>query len=131
MTLFFNINAHLQIIFIFVLHFNLLYSQSFAMPVLFKGRQKTLEQTDLYRPLKKHKSGECHCGLKVIFIILFYGKCLIDTLGDRLSAAWDQEVAQRSAQNLPPRLGRVVARVFGWHLVLTGFLMFVHEFLTK
>lgn len=35
------------------------------MPVLFKGRQKTLEQTDLYRPLKKHKSGKCNCGLKI------------------------------------------------------------------
>ncbi|XP_034486468.1 probable multidrug resistance-associated protein lethal(2)03659 [Drosophila innubila] len=82
----------------------------FAMPVLFKGRKKTLEQTDLYRPLKNHKS---------------------DTLGDRLSAAWDEEVAQRSAQNQPPRLMRVVIRVFGWQLFLTGFLLLAQEFLTK
>ncbi|XP_017862896.1 PREDICTED: probable multidrug resistance-associated protein lethal(2)03659 isoform X2 [Drosophila arizonae] len=82
----------------------------FAMPVLFKGRQKTLEQTDLYRPLKTHKS---------------------DTLGDRLCSAWDQEVANRSALNLPPRLGRVVARVFGWHLFVTGLLLVAQEFLTK
>ncbi|KAL7730042.1 hypothetical protein ACLKA6_009329 [Drosophila palustris] len=82
----------------------------FAMPVLFKGREKTLEQTDLYRPLKKHKS---------------------DTLGDRLSAAWEEEVAQRSAQNLPPRLMRVVTRVFGWQIFFTGISLLAQEMLTK
>ncbi|XP_051862486.1 probable multidrug resistance-associated protein lethal(2)03659 isoform X2 [Drosophila albomicans] len=82
----------------------------FAMPVLFKGREKTLEQTDLYRPLKKHKS---------------------DTLGDRLCAAWNEEVASRSAKNLQPRLLRVMIRVFGWNLFLTGFLLLLQEFLTK
>ncbi|KAL7730044.1 hypothetical protein ACLKA6_009331 [Drosophila palustris] len=82
----------------------------FAFPVLLKGRKKTLEQPDLYRPLKEHKS---------------------DTLGDRLCAAWDEEVAQRSAQQKLPRLGRVVLRVFGWNLFWTGLLLGVREFLTK
>ncbi|XP_034484923.1 probable multidrug resistance-associated protein lethal(2)03659 [Drosophila innubila] len=82
----------------------------FAFPVLLKGRKKTLEQPDLYRPLKEHKS---------------------ETLGDRLCAAWDEEVAQRSGQQKPPRLGRVMMRVFGWHLFGTGLLLGVREFLTK
>ncbi|XP_022215922.2 probable multidrug resistance-associated protein lethal(2)03659 [Drosophila obscura] len=78
----------------------------FAMPVLFKGRKKTLEQKDLYRALQEHKS---------------------DSLGDRLCAAWDEEVLK----NDNPRLGRVMTRVFGWHLVVTGVLLFLQEFLTK
>ncbi|EDV91220.1 probable multidrug resistance-associated protein lethal(2)03659 [Drosophila grimshawi] len=82
----------------------------FAMPVLFKGRQKALEQSDLYKPLKKHKS---------------------DTLGDRLCSAWDEEVARRSAQNLQPRLFRVVSRVFGWPLFLQGLLLISQEMLTR
>ncbi|XP_023166430.2 probable multidrug resistance-associated protein lethal(2)03659 [Drosophila hydei] len=82
----------------------------FAFPVLFKGRKKTLEQSDLYRPLKEHKS---------------------DTLGDRLCAAWDEEVSQRSAQKQQPRLGRVVIRVFGWHLFVTGLLLGLREFVVK
>ncbi|EDV94851.1 probable multidrug resistance-associated protein lethal(2)03659 [Drosophila grimshawi] len=82
----------------------------FVFPVLFKGRKKTLEQPDLYRPLKEHKS---------------------DSLGDRLCAAWDAEVVQRSAQNKAPRLGRVVLRVFGWHLLTTGVVLGVREFVVK
>ncbi|EDW59850.1 probable multidrug resistance-associated protein lethal(2)03659 [Drosophila virilis] len=82
----------------------------FVFPVLFKGRTKTLEQPDLYRPLKEHKS---------------------DVLGDRLCAAWDEEIIERSAQQKQPRLGRVVLRVFGWHLFLTGLLLGVREFIVK
>ncbi|EDV91221.1 probable multidrug resistance-associated protein lethal(2)03659 [Drosophila grimshawi] len=82
----------------------------FVFPVFFKGRKKTLQQPDLYCPLKEHKS---------------------DTLGDRLSAAWDEEVIQRSAQKKQPRLGRVMVRIFGFHLFITGVLMGSKEFFTK
>ncbi|XP_017062180.1 probable multidrug resistance-associated protein lethal(2)03659 [Drosophila ficusphila] len=78
----------------------------FAMPVLFKGRKKTLEQTDLYRALKAHKS---------------------DSLGDRLSAAWDEQVAKKET----PSLGRALIKVFGFRLFLTGISLFAQEFLTK
>ncbi|KAH8232361.1 hypothetical protein KR032_004783 [Drosophila birchii] len=78
----------------------------FAMPVLFKGRKKTLEQKDLYRALKEHKS---------------------NSLGDRLCAAWDEQVAR----NETPRLGRALIKVFGWRLVVTGISLFLQEFLTK
>ncbi|XP_033150157.1 probable multidrug resistance-associated protein lethal(2)03659 [Drosophila busckii] len=82
----------------------------FAMPVLFKGRKKTLEQSDLYRPLKAHKS---------------------DTLGERLCTAWENEVEQRSIKKLPPRLGRVMMKVFGWRMFVAGVLLAHQEFLTK
>ncbi|XP_034117135.2 probable multidrug resistance-associated protein lethal(2)03659 isoform X3 [Drosophila albomicans] len=82
----------------------------FVFPVLFKGRQKTLDPTDLYRPLKEHKS---------------------ETLGDRLCAAWDEEVTRRTAQKKSPRLGRVVVRVFGFHLFITGVLLGFKEILTR
>ncbi|KMZ04219.1 probable multidrug resistance-associated protein lethal(2)03659 [Drosophila simulans] len=78
----------------------------FALPVLFKGRKKTLEQKDLYRALKEHKS---------------------DSLGDRLCAAWDEQVAK----NETPRLGRALTKVFGFHLFITGVFLFAQEFLTK
>ncbi|KAH8359400.1 hypothetical protein KR093_006524 [Drosophila rubida] len=82
----------------------------FVFPVLFKGQKKTLDQTDLYRPLKEHKS---------------------ETLGDRLCAAWDEEVTRRTAQKKSPRLGRVLMRVFGFHLFITGVLLGFKEILTR
>ncbi|XP_034487738.1 probable multidrug resistance-associated protein lethal(2)03659 [Drosophila innubila] len=82
----------------------------FIFPLLVKGRKKTLDQPDLYRPLKEHKS---------------------DTLGDRLCAAWDEEVTRRSSQKKPPRLGRVVLRVFGFNLFVTGVLLGSKELLTR
>ncbi|KAI8046520.1 probable multidrug resistance-associated protein lethal(2)03659 [Drosophila gunungcola] len=78
----------------------------FAMPVLFKGRKKTLEQKDLYRALKEHKS---------------------DSLGDRLCAAWDEQVVK----NETPRLGRALMKVFGLQLFFTGISLLIQEFLTK
>ncbi|XP_023034344.1 probable multidrug resistance-associated protein lethal(2)03659 isoform X1 [Drosophila willistoni] len=83
---------------------------TFAMPVLFKGRKKTLEQTDLYKALREHKS---------------------DTLGDRLCAAWEEEVASTARRNQKPRLRSVMTKVFGWHLIVTGILLAAQEFLTK
>ncbi|KAH8359394.1 hypothetical protein KR093_006509 [Drosophila rubida] len=82
----------------------------FVFPVLLKGRKKTLEQQDLYKPLKEHKS---------------------ESLGDRLCAEWDKEVATRSAQQKQPRLLRVMSRVFGWYLFWTGLLLGFREFVTK
>ncbi|KAM8706128.1 hypothetical protein ACLKA7_010417 [Drosophila subpalustris] len=82
----------------------------FIFPLLVKGRKKTLDQPDLYRPLKEHKS---------------------DTLGDRLCTAWDEEVNRRSSQKKSPRLGRVLLRVFGLHLFVTGVLLGSKELLTR
>ncbi|XP_017083873.2 probable multidrug resistance-associated protein lethal(2)03659 [Drosophila eugracilis] len=78
----------------------------FAMPVLFKGRKKTLEQKDLYRALKEHKS---------------------DSLGDQLCKAWDEQLTK----NETPHLGRALIKVFGFRLFLTGMCLFAQEFLTK
>ncbi|KAH8382740.1 hypothetical protein KR009_005071, partial [Drosophila setifemur] len=78
----------------------------FALPVLFKGRKKTLEQKDLYRALKEHKS---------------------DSLGDRLCAAWDEQ----AAKNETPSLGRALRKVFGWQLLVTGISLCAQEFSTK
>ncbi|KAH8318690.1 hypothetical protein KR074_001766, partial [Drosophila pseudoananassae] len=78
----------------------------FALPVLFKGRKKTLEQKDLYRALREHKS---------------------DSLGDRLCKAWDEQ----SGKNELPSLRRTMVKVFGWHLAVTGLSLFLQEFLTK
>ncbi|KAH8278915.1 hypothetical protein KR018_011001 [Drosophila ironensis] len=78
----------------------------FALPVLFKGRKKTLEQKDLYRALNEHKS---------------------DTLGDRLSKAWDDQVAK----NETPQLRRTLMKVFGWQLALSGLSIFAQELFTR
>ncbi|XP_060650132.1 LOW QUALITY PROTEIN: probable multidrug resistance-associated protein lethal(2)03659 [Drosophila nasuta] len=82
----------------------------FVFPVLLKGRKKTLEQQDLYKPLKEHKS---------------------ESLGDRLCTEWDKEVAKRTAEQKQPRLLRVMMRVFGWYMFWTGLLLGFREFVTK
>ncbi|XP_030373817.1 probable multidrug resistance-associated protein lethal(2)03659 [Scaptodrosophila lebanonensis] len=82
----------------------------FALPVLFKGRKKTLEQSDLFKALNEHKS---------------------DTLGERLCKAWDEEVRVKSAQNLQPSLLRALKQVFGWELAIKGLLLAALEIITR
>lgn len=55
----------------------------------------------------------------------------IDTLGDRLCAAWEEEKQLRAASKQSPRLKIVLLRVFGWHLFVTGILLCIKEFLAK
>lgn len=52
--------------------------QSFVFPVLFKGRKKTLEQSDLYRPLKEHKSGKWQTTMmRMSMLLLQWDKILL------------------------------------------------------
>jgi len=46
------------------------------MPVLFKGRKKNLEQKDLYRALKEHKSGE-FLKLNIIYLRTYFNGCYL------------------------------------------------------
>ncbi|XP_016974443.1 probable multidrug resistance-associated protein lethal(2)03659 [Drosophila rhopaloa] len=83
----------------------------FALPILFKGRKKTLEPGDLYKALRGHKA---------------------DTLGDKFFETWLAEV--KSCQDKPkkePSIIKVIIKVFGWQLFLSGLIIGVLEIGTK
>ncbi|KAH8413402.1 hypothetical protein KR009_010872 [Drosophila setifemur] len=83
----------------------------FALPILFKGRKKTLQPTDLYQALKGHKA---------------------DNLGDRFFETWQAEVRScKSKPNKEPSIIKVILRVFGWQLLVSGLLVGVLELGTK
>lgn len=110
-----NIKIHTLILSIYVLlyiYFDFLIPQSFAMPVLFKGRQKTLEQTDLYRPLKKHKSGKCNFGkielgfinLKVNIITRYTWRSIVCGMGWRSCSENSTEATATTGKGCGSRL---------------------------
>ncbi|ALC47338.1 CG4562 [Drosophila busckii] len=78
----------------------------FAMPTFFKGRKKTLDESDLYRALKEHKS---------------------DTLGQKLSDAWEKEVEEKRKKKKTPSLFKATLNVFGWRFGLLGCVLFILE----
>ncbi|XP_034663833.1 probable multidrug resistance-associated protein lethal(2)03659 [Drosophila subobscura] len=78
----------------------------FAMPTFFKGRKKTLDENDLYRALKEHKS---------------------DTLGAQLSEAWEREVEKKRKKKKTPSLLKASVDVFGWRLAGLGLVLFILE----
>ncbi|XP_017121302.1 probable multidrug resistance-associated protein lethal(2)03659 [Drosophila elegans] len=83
----------------------------FALPILFKGRKKTLEPKDLYKALSGHKA---------------------DTLGDKFFETWLAEVM--SCQDKPkkePSIIKVLIKVFGWQLLLSGLIIGVLELGTR
>lgn len=85
--------------------------RSFALPILFKGRKKTLEPTDLYQALKDHKA---------------------ESLGDIFFGTWQAEV--NSCRNNPkkePSIIKVILKVFGWQLFMSGVVIGVLELGTR
>ncbi|XP_017154836.2 probable multidrug resistance-associated protein lethal(2)03659 isoform X2 [Drosophila miranda] len=83
----------------------------FALPILFKGRKKTLQPTDLYQALKGHRA---------------------DSLGDRFFQTWQAEVAAcRRKHNQQPSIIKVILRVFGWQLLSSGLILGVLELGTR
>ncbi|XP_039501135.1 probable multidrug resistance-associated protein lethal(2)03659 [Drosophila santomea] len=83
----------------------------FALPILFKGRKKTLEPTDLYNSLKSHKA---------------------ETLGDKFFMTWQSEVRScGDTAKREPCIIRVILKVFGWQLFLSGILIGVLELGTR
>ncbi|KAH8269315.1 hypothetical protein KR018_003153 [Drosophila ironensis] len=83
----------------------------FALPILFKGRKKTLQPTDLYNALEGHKA---------------------EPLGDRFFEAWQAEVESCKAKsNKEPSIIKVIAKVFGWRLFISGLLIGALELGTK
>ncbi|XP_034472333.1 probable multidrug resistance-associated protein lethal(2)03659 [Drosophila innubila] len=73
----------------------------FALPILFKGRKTTLGPNDLYDVLSEHKG---------------------EKLGERLFQAWQDEV-KKNRRNPNNGMLRVILKVFGWELVLSGFVI--------
>ncbi|XP_017116909.1 probable multidrug resistance-associated protein lethal(2)03659 [Drosophila elegans] len=74
----------------------------YALPILFKGRRQTLQPTDLYKTLDEHGA---------------------ESLGDEFFRGWEDEVARcrrKGDCRREPSLLRVVGRVFGWQLILSG-----------
>jgi len=84
---------------------------SFALPILFKGRKKTLEPTDLYTTLKGHKA---------------------DTLGDKFFETWQAEAKFcRDKPKKEPSILKVIAKVFGWKLFVSGIFCGILELGTR
>ncbi|XP_005190478.1 probable multidrug resistance-associated protein lethal(2)03659 [Musca domestica] len=78
----------------------------FTMPTFFKGRKRVLDESDLFRALKEHKS---------------------DLMGHKLSHAWEEELAKSRRKGKEPSLIRATIRVFGLHYMMLGILMFLFE----
>ncbi|KAM8716483.1 hypothetical protein ACLKA7_003372 [Drosophila subpalustris] len=77
----------------------------FALPILFKGRKTTLGPNDLYDVLSEHKG---------------------EKLGERVFKAWQDE-AKKNRRNPKNGMLRVILKVFGWELVISGFVIGVLE----
>ncbi|XP_026844645.1 probable multidrug resistance-associated protein lethal(2)03659 [Drosophila persimilis] len=84
----------------------------YALPILFKGRKKTLQPTDLYNPLEEHKA---------------------ESLGDRFFRAWEDEVeaCRRKDSRREPSVLRVVFRVFRWELLRSAVMLGALELGTR
>ncbi|XP_030554771.1 probable multidrug resistance-associated protein lethal(2)03659 [Drosophila novamexicana] len=79
----------------------------FALPILFKGRKKTLEPNDLYDVLNEHKA---------------------DKLGEKFYQAWEAEVKAKGHTGAKKAsMLRVVLKVFGWELVISGIVLAILE----
>lgn len=74
------------------------------------ARRPEYDSNDLYKPLADHKS---------------------DVLGDKLCAAWEEELKQKKEKNQKPSLLRVTMRVFGLEFILLGLSLFTLEILLK
>ncbi|XP_017043983.2 probable multidrug resistance-associated protein lethal(2)03659 [Drosophila ficusphila] len=83
----------------------------FALPILFKGRKKTLEPTDLYKALNGHKA---------------------ETLGNKFFETWQKEVEScRDKPKKEPSIIKVILRVFGFKLFLSGIIIGILELGTR
>ncbi|KAH8334357.1 hypothetical protein KR059_009145 [Drosophila kikkawai] len=85
----------------------------FALPILFKGRKQTLQPTDLYNALDEHRA---------------------ESLGDEFYRAWEDEVAlcrRKAGTKREPSVLRVIGRVFGWQLLLSGIIIAALELGTR
>jgi ATP-binding cassette subfamily C (CFTR/MRP) protein 4 len=75
-----------------------------------KGYRRDLQVTDIYAPLKEHKS-EC--------------------LGDQIERYWKEEVKHAEIRKRKPSLFHVIARCFGVKIMLYGVVLFLMEFLLR
>ncbi|XP_016975584.1 probable multidrug resistance-associated protein lethal(2)03659 [Drosophila rhopaloa] len=85
----------------------------YALPILFKGRRQTLQPTDLYKPLNEHEA---------------------ESLGSEFFRGWEDEVArcrQKGNSRREPSVLRVIGRVFGWQLILSGIAIAILELGTR
>ncbi|XP_017097976.2 probable multidrug resistance-associated protein lethal(2)03659 [Drosophila bipectinata] len=84
----------------------------FALPILFKGRKQRLQATDLYKTLEEHRAQK---------------------LGDEFFRTWEDEVARcrrketDSKSRREPSILRVIGRVFGGQLLISGFNIAILE----
>lgn len=81
-----------------------------VLPIFFKGRKQDLDTSDLYQPLKDHKS---------------------DSLGEKLCKAWEDEKYNKESKGKKPNLLRATLRVFGWKIMIYGLMLAALEFLLK
>ncbi|XP_017474879.1 PREDICTED: probable multidrug resistance-associated protein lethal(2)03659 [Rhagoletis zephyria] len=78
----------------------------YTMPVFFKGRKKTLDESDLYRALNTHRSAD---------------------LGSKLSVAWEAEIDKKRQKHKEPNLVSAVLSVFGARYTALGLLLLFVE----
>lgn len=74
------------------------------------GRSPEYDTADLYKPLKVHESKD---------------------MGDKLSAAWENELKKQRETGRSPSLLRESVRVFGLEFMLLGIALFMIEVFLK
>lgn len=83
---------------------------SWIFPVFRAGRSPEYDTADLYKPLKVHESKD---------------------MGDKLSAAWENELKKQRETGRSPSLLRASVRVFGLEFMLLGIALFMIEVFLK
>lgn len=83
---------------------------SWILPIFRLGRRPNYGTSDLFKPLKAHKT---------------------EILGDKMCKAWDEEVMRKKASGKKPSLLRATIRVFGAKIMLLGLVLLALEFLFK
>lgn len=91
------------------MHFSLIIF-SWIFPIYRLGRKHDYDTSDLYKPLKSHKS---------------------EILGDKLCKAWEEELLKKKLTGKKPSLLRATLRVFGWEFILLGLFLFSLEFFLR
>lgn len=64
--------------------------------------------------------------ISVLLPLLFY--VFAGYVGDKLYKSWQKELLTAEMNDVQPSLLKTVARVFGWRIVLQGFMLAVLEF---
>lgn len=66
---------------------------SFTMPTFFKGRKRVLDESDLFRALKEHKSGKFELFRQINVIMILFFLLLLNKTSAFLYRSWEHFLA--------------------------------------